>query len=159
MNPQPTGSIVATDSGRDLVLGRDLPIPAEEAWNWASDPVKLRTWFGSWTGQAGTGGRIEVSMNAEAEPHTSEWEVAVCDPGRSFRIASIGDVSWDIEVTVEPTAGGSRLTFTQHLDEDTAPGSIAAGWEWYLDRLVAAIGDEPMPDFNDYWPALGPHYA
>lgn len=158
MSPEPNGSVVRTASGRDLILTRELSVPVEEAWDWISESPKLEKWFGTWTDEGKTEKRIDVTMNAEAEPHTSEWEILGCDPGRSYEIRSVGGIGWHLSLSVEAAGSGSLLTFTQHVDADSEIGSIGAGWEYYLDRLLAAIEGGGMPDFDEYWPAMGPYY-
>jgi hypothetical protein len=46
--------------------------------------------------------------------------------------------------------GSARLRFTHHLDEAADPASVEPGWEYYLDRLVAARAGAPRPEWNDY---------
>ncbi len=36
---------------------------------------------------------------------------------------------------------------------------VGPGWEYYLDRLVAAVNGGPMPDFGDYHPAQREHFG
>lgn len=36
---------------------------------------------------------------------------------------------------------------------------VGPGWEYYLDRLAAALAGEAMPDWDDYWPGLAAAYA
>lgn len=159
MSPEPAGEVVRTADGRDLILKRDLPVSAGEAWQWVTDSGRLEKWFGTWTGSGKAGGRIEVTMNAEEEESTSSGEITACEPGTSYEITvGTGMGDWYLGMAVESRDEGARITFTQHLDEETPVGSIGAGWEWYLDRLAAAIENKPMPDFNDYWPSMGPYY-
>ena len=53
----------------------------------------------------------------------------------------------------------TRLTFVHHLGASDQAEQIGPGWEYYLDRLDASRADQPMPDFGDYWPSMGPYYA
>jgi hypothetical protein len=46
-----------------------------------------------------------------------------------------------------------------HLDEQANSEEIGPGWEYYLDALVAAMNDNPLPNFDDYWPSLASAYA
>jgi hypothetical protein len=46
-----------------------------------------------------------------------------------------------------------------HLDTEANSEEIGPGWEYYLDRLIAAMNGNPMPDFDDYWPNLASAYA
>jgi len=36
--------------------------------------------------------------------------------------------------------------------------SLRPGWEYYPDMLVAARAGKALPSFEDYYPALKPHY-
>jgi hypothetical protein len=45
------------------------------------------------------------------------------------------------------------LRFTQHLTTTDAVGEVGPGWEYYLDALVAAREERPLPVFDDYYPA------
>jgi len=36
---------------------------------------------------------------------------------------------------------------------------MGPGWEYYLDRLAAAMHGNAMPDWDDYWPNLASAYA
>ena len=158
MSPEPTGNVVRTATGRDLIFERKLDLSDSELWSWISESDRIEKWFGTWTDEGKADGKIDVTMNAEAEPHTSEWEILECDPGSSYEIRSVGGIGWHLALRVESAGSGSLLTFTQHVDADSEVGSIGAGWEYYLDRLIAAVEGGDLPDFNEYWPAMGPYY-
>ena len=71
--------------------------------------------------------------------------------------------SWSLELELldgghEP-GSGTTIRFTQHELPLAMLPDVGAGWEWYLDRLVAAIAGEPMPAWDDYYPALRDAYA
>ena len=55
---------------------------------------------------------------------------------------------------LEETHGGTTLTFAQQIADAETAGEIGPGWDYYLDRLVAAEtgGDVAAIDFNDYHP-------
>ena len=52
------------------------------------------------------------------------------------------------------------LTFGQRLNPGEDVGSIGPGWEYYLDRLVAAHAGLDPADvrWDDYFPALQAEY-
>ncbi len=55
----------------------------------------------------------------------------------------------------------TTLTFTQPDIDPVEAESVGPGWEYYLDRLVAAEsdGDVDAIDFDrDYYPAMLEHY-
>lgn len=159
MTPEPSGEVERTDSGRNLILTRTLPVDSVEAWAWITESPRLEKWFGTWTGAAEPGGEIQVTMNAEEEESTSAGKIISCDPGRAYELTvGTGMGDWHLEMAVEPSGEGSGLTFVHHLGEDDPAGSIGAGWEYYLDRLLAAINGSGMPDFDDYYPSMEPYY-
>ncbi|MDQ5894882.1 MAG: hypothetical protein QG596_1143 [Actinomycetota bacterium] len=159
MTPEPSGEVERTDSGRDLILTRTLPVDPGEGWAWITESPKLEKWFGTWTGAGEAGGEIQVTMNAEAEESTSQAKILACEPGRSYELTvGTGMGEWHLELLVEPSGAGTGLTFTHHLDNETPVGSVGSGWEYYLDRLLAAIGETGMPDFDDYYPSMEPYY-
>lgn len=159
MPPKPTGEITKTESGRDLTLTRTFPFPADQLWPWVAESPLLEKWFGTWTGPGGGGSQFKVTMNAEEEEVTSDGEIVACTPGDSYEVRVSDDYgSWHLEISVEDTGQGSRLIFIHHLDDETNAGQVGAGWEYYLDRLKAAIEEAEMPDFNVYWPAMGPYF-
>ena len=56
---------------------------------------------------------------------------------------------------------GTTSSFTQAEVEPTEAESVGPGWEYYLDRLVAAVSDGEVAAINwdrDYYPAMVEHY-
>lgn len=159
MSPEPTGRVELTPTGKDLILTRVLPIPVAETWGWITESQRLGKWFGTWTGEARPGGTVQVTMNAEEGDPVSDAEVVSCDSGRSYAVKVTDEHGgWHLELVVEADGDGSRLIFIHHLDPATEVGTVGAGWEYYLDRMTAAMNETPMPEFDDYWPAMGPYY-
>jgi hypothetical protein len=54
----------------------------------------------------------------------------------------------------------TTLRFGQRLTDPETAASVGPGWEYYLDRLVAAEAGNDLTgiDFDDYYPALAEHY-
>jgi hypothetical protein len=46
------------------------------------------------------------------------------------------------------------------MDDPAMAENVGPGWEYYLDRLVAAEtgGDPAAIEFGDYYPAMSEHY-
>jgi hypothetical protein len=76
--------------------------------------------------------------------------------------SQVGEQRWYLDVDLSEADGVTTLTFSQpDADQVDAP-SVGAGWEYYLDRLVAAEtgGDPASVDFErDYYPAMAEHYT
>ncbi len=98
----------------------------------------------------------------EGEGLASAADIDECDPPRLLSVTShAGSGSWRLRLALTDIAGVTRLTFT-HSDIDPAEAeSIGPGWEFYMDRLVAAEtgGDVAAIDFDrDYYPAMLEYY-
>jgi uncharacterized protein YndB with AHSA1/START domain len=161
---QATGRVVRDAIGLELIVQRRLPLSAAEAWEWVTAPARLKQWMGTLKGRAGIGATLQLTMTAEDGGPTVPLEVLECDPLRRFVVQQgAGDGSWRLRVslaeTTLPTGDVSTTVFLGHrLDNARLAGEVGPGWEYYLDRLVAAVGDAPMPDFADYFPQQRPYF-
>jgi uncharacterized protein YndB with AHSA1/START domain len=161
MSPTPTGEVRRTPEGRDLVLTRELPGSLEEAWASLTESARTARWYASWTGDARVGGTIELTLVAEEGSPTSPATIEVCEPPTrlALRTDDAGG-SWSLEARLEPLGPDrTRLTFLHHLTAADQTRELGPGWEYYLDRLQASVTDQPMPDFDDYWPSLADAYT
>ena len=59
---------------------------------------------------------------------------------------------WRIAVTLTESATGTSVRFEQHVAEGLDVAEVAAGWNWYLDRLEASMHGTAMPDWTAYAP-------
>ena len=168
--PRITGTREITDDGPELVLRRSFRASPEDVWAACTEPGRLQRWIGTWDGDP-TEGHIDFRMTAEGDDVATErYDIEQCEPPRRLllRSATTMPVSDDpaeamtwvlgLTITAEPGAGpvpSTTLTFTQALDTTTA-GSVAAsvgpGWEYYLDRLQAAMADHDVSGirWDDY---------
>ena len=145
--------------GRLLVLHRSYPEPVEEVWAALTTSERTARWVGTFTGEGGTGGSVELTWTGEvdaggevAPPATVP--VVECDPPRRLvlDLPDPGQGTWRVEVDLEPEGSGTRLTFRQRLDPGMDGSDVEAGWAWYLDKLGAALAGAPMPAWDDYVP-------
>jgi uncharacterized protein YndB with AHSA1/START domain len=155
MSPTPTGRLF----GNDLVLTRTFRAPIDDVWASLTDPVRTARWFGPWEGDAAPGRTIKVQMVQEEGKPWMDMTIDACEPPRRLAL-SAGDEHgrWLMDLELAETAGVTELRFTQHLTGTEGVGEVGPGWEFYLDALVAARDDQPMPDFNDYYPAMKEHF-
>ena len=74
---------------------------------------------------------------------------------------TVGDQVWVVELRLSEHEGTTTLRFSQVIDDPRTAADVGPGWEYYLDRLVAAEtgGDVGAVDFGrDYHPAMQEHY-
>ncbi|PJJ71092.1 uncharacterized protein YndB with AHSA1/START domain [Diaminobutyricimonas aerilata] len=161
--PRPTGTVGDGPRGREVRLTRRYRAAPEAVWAALTESDRLERWIGRWEGDPRTG-RISFFMTAEGEDvEPEEYVIRECDPPRRFAAdTAVGEQHWHLRFELEhsPEEGMTTLTFAQLLADDDM-SNVGPGWEYYLDRLTAAIEghDVDAIAFDDYYPALKEYYA
>ena len=159
MTPTPTGRVVPTPEGRDLVLTRRFAGSVDDVWASITESERTARWFGSWTGEPGAGNTVTVTMTAEEGNPEIEVHIDVCEPPRHLALTILDEMgAWRLEGHVRAVDGGAELELVHHLPAGAEARDTGPGWEFYLDRLVASVVDAPLPDFGDYHPAQCAYY-
>ncbi|MFE2281356.1 SRPBCC family protein [Streptomyces sp. NPDC059454] len=159
MTLEPTGRLVPTPSGYDLVLTRTYPAPADDVWASVTEPERTARWFGPWRGEAGPGRTVEVRMAFEESAPWSPIRIEACEPPRRLAVTMEDEAgSWSLELLLAETGGATELRLIHHLTSTEPLGETGPGWEYYLDMLTAAHRGGPRPDFEDYYPAQKAYY-
>ncbi|WP_158893329.1 SRPBCC family protein [Amycolatopsis anabasis] len=154
MKPTPTGRLLRTATGSDLVLTRTLRAPIEDVWASVTDPGRTARWFGPWKGDAKPGNTIQVQMAYEEQAPWCDLRIDSCEPPSHLAVSMSDDAgTWRMEVRLSETGGSTELRFVQHLESDAGVGEIGPGWEYYLDMLLASREGAALPDFGEYYPA------
>ena len=158
-SPTPSGKLLATEAGRDLVLARSFDAGIATIWAELTESERTARWFGPWSGDGAPGGTISVRMSFEQGEPEIEMVVDACEASRHLALHSEDEHgSWHLEVDLSESGGTTELRLTHHLDAKAEPGMVGPGWEYYLDMFVAAHGDVPLPSFDDYFPAQQAYY-
>jgi uncharacterized protein YndB with AHSA1/START domain len=149
-----TGRREERDGRTLLVIERRLRAPVDDVWAACTDPSRMERWIGTWSGDPASGS-VSFRMTAEGDDVSpEEMDVLACDPPHRFVVRSrepqpfsedgSGDRAlWEMELELTEGDGVTSLRFVQVL----APGatgtemaaSVGPGWDYYLDRLVAAV--------------------
>lgn len=159
MSPTPTGSLIRTATGRDLLIIRTFRAPIDDVWASITEPERTARWFGPWEGEAGPGKTIRYRMAFEQGDTWSQMTIEACEPPRHLSVVSVDSYGrWHLEAHLSESEGVTEMRFTHHLDDTVDVGSVGPGWEYYLDNLVASREGTPLPDFNDYYPAQKAYY-
>jgi uncharacterized protein YndB with AHSA1/START domain len=155
MSPTPTGRLFGTD----LVLTRTFRAPIDDVWASMTEPDRTARWFGPWEGTAGAGQTVKVQMVHEEGRPWMDMTIDACDAPHHLAISAgeEGD-RWRLEMDLSESGGVTELRFTQHLENTGAVGEVGPGWEYYLDAMVAAREDRPLPTFDDYYPSMKEHF-
>ncbi|WP_205473566.1 SRPBCC family protein [Nocardioides sp. SYSU D00038] len=161
MTRQPTGRVEHHDGRYDLFIDRTFAAPIEDVWAAVTEPERLARWIGTWTGDPASG-HVSFTMTAEEGMPTEEMEIRECDPPRALRVTShVGDDQWHLDLVLTEHAGTTTLTFSQPGVDPEEAIDVGPGWEYYLDRLVAAETGGAVTDVDferDYVPGMAEHY-
>lgn len=158
---EPTGSLVVGDRGPELIIPRTFAHAPEEVWAYLTESDRLTQWYGSWTGNPAEG-TVQLTMQ-EAPDSPGECRIRRCEPGRALSV-SLSDPDgndWELELTLMPEGDATQVTLRQPLAGFAAAApEVGPGWEYYLDRLGAALDGRPVDeiDFNSYYPHQAEHY-
>lgn len=156
---QATGRVVRDANGLELIVQRRLPMPLDEAWEWVTAPARLKQWMGSLKGRPTLGADLQLRMTAEDGSPTVALEVVECEPRLRYIVEQRDDPQpMRVRVSLAHTDAGTTVFLGHRLANARMAGDYGPGWEWYLDRLVAATTGAPMPDFADYSPQQKPYF-
>lgn len=153
--PKPTGRLVRTGDGVDLVLTRTFRAPVEDVWASVTEPARTARWYGRWEGEAAPGRTIKVQLAYEDGTPWTDMRIDACEPPTRLALSADDDFgSWHIELLLSATEDGrTELRFVHHLPDADAAGEVGPGWEYYLDMLAAYRDGTSQPGFDDYYPA------
>lgn len=158
--PIPNGRVADGPLGREIQLIRRFRAPIDAVWAAMTESERLERWIGRWEGDPRTG-RVDFYMTAESEdPPAEEYRIEVCDPPHRFAgTTTVGDDQWRLRFELSEVAGVTTLLFAQAIVDDV--GSVGPGWEYYLDRLAAALigGDVTGVEWDAYYPSMKDYYT
>jgi uncharacterized protein YndB with AHSA1/START domain len=157
----PTGRRQTRDGQEVVAYTRRFSATVEDVWAAVTEPDRLERWIGTWEGDPANGW-VGFRMTAESPEATAErmW-IDECDPPRRLATHSstpYGD--WHLALDLEERDGVTTLTFSQRMSDPAVAADVGPGWDYYLDRLVAAEtgGDVAAVDFTHYHPADSDYY-
>ena len=164
ITPTATGRRDDRDGTAYVVFERTFKAPIADVWAAVTESDRLSRWIGNWTGDPASGS-VSFYMTAEAAdaPEEKIFIDECHEPTRLvMRSARPDDHSevWSWQIDLAEADGVTTLTFAQEVVDVTLAESVGPGWDYYLDRMVAAEtgGDPAAIDFDDYYPEFAAHY-
>jgi hypothetical protein len=98
-------------------------------------------------------------MSFEDEAPWYDTRIDACEPPVRLAVSMPdGHGTWRMELLLSESRGTTELRLVHHLDSEQAVGEVGAGWEYYLDMLVAAREGASPVDFDDYYPAMKAYF-
>ena len=153
-----------TRDGQDyLVLTRTFTAPVEDVWAAITESERLGRWFGTWTGDPAAG-RVRVRWSYEEEVGDEVYVIDVCEAPHRLRLHNRNDDPaqvWTLDLRLRQEGGVTVLDFAQVMSPDLPVTDVGPGWEYYLDRLQAALDGDDVDavDFADFHPHQRDHYT
>ncbi|MFG2002904.1 SRPBCC family protein [Spirillospora sp. NPDC048911] len=156
---KPTGRLLRTADGSDLVLTRTFKAPIDDVWASVTEPHRTARWFGPWKGDAAPGRTIKVQLSFEEGEPWSEMRIEACEPPERLLLTTNDEAGhWRLELRLTHQDGLTELKLIHHLTTEEGIGEVGPGWEYYLDMLVSSREDTPRPNFDDYYPSQKPYF-
>ena len=152
--PRPTGRLIPVAEGHDLVFTRTLPGSLQDSWASITEPERTARWIGAWEGDGVVGATIRLRLGFEDDSPWADVRIIECGRPERLRVLSVDEAgTWDVSMDLTPAGERTELRFTMHAVDPATIGGVGPGWEWYLDQLIAAMSDAPLPRFEEYFPA------
>jgi uncharacterized protein YndB with AHSA1/START domain len=144
-----------------IVLPRRFRMPRDEVWKAVTEPERLERWIGTWSGDPADG-RVSFRMTAEGEDiPANDYVITGCRPTEHLGLeADAAGMHFELRLDLSEEDGVTTLLFAQRMSDPEMASSVGPGWEYYLDRLLAAEtgGDVAGVTWDDYYPALADDY-
>nr|WP_297416071.1 SRPBCC domain-containing protein [uncultured Nocardioides sp.] len=160
MTPTTSGRRDEREAGW-VVLPRTFRMPRDEVWKAITEPERLERWIGTWSGDPAEG-RVSFRMTAEGEDiPANDYVITGCRPTEHLGLeADAAGMHFELRLDLSEEDGVTTLLFAQRMSDPEMASSVGPGWEYYLDRLVAAEtgGDVADVKWDDYYPALADDY-
>jgi uncharacterized protein YndB with AHSA1/START domain len=159
MTATPTGRLGGTPDRPELQLERVFAAPLDDVWASITEPERTARWFADWTGDGAPGATVRLRFVHEDGQPEGDLEILACEPPHRLEVLTEDEGGrWHLEARLAERDGGTVLTFVHHLQPGEDLASTGAGWEYYLDLLVASRDGGPAPDFADYHPGMSEYY-
>jgi uncharacterized protein YndB with AHSA1/START domain len=166
--PAATGRRLTQDGREWLVHTRMVRADAPTVWAALTDPERLAQWIGTWRRLPDR--TMEFLLAFEGDDLLpAVYRLVAYDAGRSFTVSVLDPGATEpsqVQVQVTPAARGTQLTLGHTVTNVALLPHLAAGCEYYLDRLVGLVerrrthgpsGPE-TDDFDEYFLAQAAHY-
>ena len=112
MSPRPTGRVLGTATGADLVIKRSFRAPIEDVWQSVTAPESTARWIGPWEGEAGPGKTVRLQMGFEKEAPWCNVSIDACEPPQRLAVSMKDDHGhWRCELSLAAKGETTELTF------------------------------------------------
>lgn len=152
-----TPTIERHGDGYRLVYEEVYATDIDDLWNAITTRERLARWMVDYTGDLRHGDTWAVATSGDEESWAT-GTITSCDAPRSFTTTwhAAQEEPTELTVTLEEADGSTRMRLVH-----TGIRSIfyGAGWQTYLERLIADVAGESIPDdWDARFAELSPEY-
>jgi uncharacterized protein YndB with AHSA1/START domain len=136
------GTFETVDGRAAVRFVRELRHPADAVWAAVTEPERLARWFPCDVAfdALAPGAAVTFTFAPEDGGEVMTGEVLLAEPPHRLVFTWAGST---VDLAIEPTPQGSRLTFVNVLASADDAARTAAGWHVCLDRLERAVAGDP----------------
>ncbi|MBD0321788.1 MAG: SRPBCC domain-containing protein [Aldersonia sp.] len=125
---------------------RGYAVPIVEVWELLTEPAGVAQWFGTMTGDP-LSRHVQITTADDCTSDTADVDVTACTSPHLLDVTIAGAM---VDVRLNQIGVVTTLEVThRHLRREKV-SEVGPYWQYYLDRLDAAIGGDPMPVWADY---------
>ncbi|UYP20774.1 SRPBCC domain-containing protein [Rhodococcus sp. Z13] len=125
---------------------RTFTLPVGTVWSMFASPEGLDEWFGTYTGDPASG-RVRLTTHDDVDSATTDVRILRCAPPTALAVDLDG---WLLEIALRASGPVTALEFRHRHVPRSEVGEVGPGWQYYLDRLDAALRHVRPPRWLDY---------
>lgn len=161
MSTTQLGSVKIENNSATLEFTRFIKATPAQVWNALTDPKEFGIWYNA---TAEIDPKVGGIFTVHSGPFTWTGPILAWEPAQFFKYEhsheAVPEMPTGAQTTVtwalSPKEGGTELTFTQSGLSSTA--GFMPGTHVTMDRLVAHVEGNEMPDFGTYYNEVEPLY-
>lgn len=148
--PKPTATL---HDGHRWEYRRNLPGTAAELWQWVTESSCTSQWFGPF--ERVSDDSVAITMTAEEAGPPMTATIVQCE---APRILTLDTGMWVLSLEV----GEGSISLFHEVSSAEEAASIGPGWEFYMDRLEAAVLGRSVTDIDfekGYFPDMSEYFT
>lgn len=127
-------------------LKKNFTLSQEDLWQWLTDSAKTSLWIGSWQK---TDQGYSIRLLGDDSNTDRPFDVEEINAPQGFTLAwPAGETTWRILLSLKEFPQGSQLELIQAWQDEASKADVAAGWQYYLDCLEAAVEGKALPNYE-----------
>ena len=154
---QPLGTLTRDGDDCTMTFTRDLAHPRDKVWRAITESEHLAAWFPDQiVGERRPGAPLRFVPHGHDERDGFDGEMLAFEPPSRMELLWGTD---RLRIALEARGDGTRLTLAHTFTELGKAARDAAGWHECLDRLLASLQGDALPEWGVNWRAVHQSYV